>query len=345
MNMKKWVFGFGVIMLLGACTHQGTSVHESSSAQETVKVSVQKVAQMVPDTTLEYSGTVVPKVTVPLSFKNMGTVLELRVDEGDFVRKNQVLAILDKSTFESAYKAALATQKQAQDAYERMKKVYEKGSLPEIQWKEVLARVAQANSASEIVKENLENCTLRAPSSGIIGTRNLEVGANTAPGVAVFNLMDIQEVYVKISVPENEIGKIEKGQHAQIVIPALGNRSLEATVQKIGVSANAISKTYEVKLLMKNPELIVKPGMVCDVNLNIGWQKKVLVAPYSAILKEGSKSYVFVYDAGSQTVHQREVKTGAFVANQIEIISGLTPEDVVVTSGHYKLHEGARVRI
>lgn len=345
MKTQKWMIGLAGILLFASCKQNPSNQDVKMAGDKAIRVEIRPAGKTVPDSTLEYSGAVIPSVNVPLSFKTMGTVTGILVDEGDFVKKGQVLARLDHTSFESSYNAALASQKQAKDAYERLKKVYEKGSLPEIQWQEVLTKLEQAQAAEEIARRNLDNCTLRAPANGVIGARKLEVGANAAPGVTVLNLMDIKEVFVKISVPENEISKIKKGQHALVTIPALGDEDFEATVQKIGVSANAISKTYEVKLKVGNAALEIKPGMVCDVKLNIGAQKETVVVPFNSVLKEGDKTLVFVVDKNTQTVQKTEVKTGAFINNDIEIISGLSAGDLVVTVGQQKLRNHQRVEL
>lgn len=345
MKKRNLLFVVTASLLLMSCSEKQSTENNLSTKKKAIKVETQLVKATHPESTLQYSGSITPAVNIPLSFKTMGTVLAINVDEGDQVYQGQVLAEVDKTSSESSHKAAKATQKQAQDAYDRLKTVYDKGSLPEIKWEEVKAKLEQANSMEQISKQNLENCQLIAPSMGIIGSRNLEVGSNAAPGITVLNIMEIKNVFVKISVPENEIGKIKKEQSAEVIIPAIGEEPFEAIVKKIGVSANMVSKTYEVKLRMNNANLIIKPGMVCDVKLNIGDQEEIVAIPYNSVLKRGEIQIVYVVDKQSGTAHQQEVVTGNFINNEIEITSGLSVGDEVIITGQHKLSENIQIEV
>jgi len=324
-------------MFLFLSCSRGEKNGEPKQKRGAIKVETQIVRKVEPDEALDYTGAIIPIVSVPLSFKLVGTVSAINVDVGDAVRANQFLAAVDKISYESSYKSAVAAQHQAQDAYNRLKKVYDKGSLPEIKWEEAQAKLKEANAAEKIAKRNLENCELSAPSSGVIGKRELEVGANTTPGIPVFELVEIQDVYVKIAVPENEISKVKKGQKARVVIKATGNEQYEAIVEKIGVVANMVSKTYEVKLRMKNPGLTARPGMVCDVDLKVGKQDEVIAIPYQAVITEGDKSIVYVVNKQQKIAQKRDVSTGNFINNKIEIVTGLAVGDEVVIHGQHKL--------
>jgi RND family efflux transporter MFP subunit len=240
----------------------------------------------------------------------------------------------------------LAALNQATDAYNRLKSVYDKGSLPEIKMQEITSQLEQAKSANKVAYQNLTNCTLRAPKSGFIGSRNIEVGSSTIPGNPVIDLVQIDEVYVRISVPENEINKISKGQKAKIIISALGSQEFIGKVEKVGVVANRMSKTYEVKILVPNPELLMKSGMACDVDVKLdSGTKSSLAIPYRSVIKdENDKNYVFKVDVDSKTVTKQLVELGPFANNQIEIVSGLSQGDIIVTEGHHQLTNNDKVR-
>ena len=106
-------------------------------------------------------------------------------------------------------------------------------------------------------------------SAGVIGSRNIELGSNAMPGVPAFELVNINTVYVKISVPENEITKIQKGMKADVIIPAVSSEAYPGVVDKIGVLASTISKTYEVKLKVQNKGLVIKPVWPAMLNFHL----------------------------------------------------------------------------
>lgn len=344
--MKRLIF----ISLLGlavvSCSQKESIKTNKTPEQKGIRVKVTRVLSENSDAILAYSGISEPTLIVPLSFQLPGKVVQINVDEGTHVRKGQVLAELDKNTYQNSYNAALALQKQAEDAYNRLKKVYEKGSLPEIKWQEVKAKLEQANSTAAIAKQNLDNAKLTSPIDGIISLRNIEEGANIAPGVPVFRVVSVKDILVKISVPDNEINRIQKAQVAQINFPALGNSVYQATVHKIGVTANTISKTFEVKLKIPNSDLVIKPGMVCEIELPLSNKNSgVLIPIQSAMKDENGTNYVFVVEEETHTAHRQNIQSGGIVNNKLSIVSGIQQGDLLVVEGQHKLTDNSKVQI
>ena len=130
-----------------------------------------------------YSGTVEEESGTPLSFATAGTVQKLHFHLGQRVAKGQLLATLDPTSMQNAYNAARATLEQAQDAFRRMEKLHEKGSLPDIKWVEVQSKLEQAVSMEQIASKNLNDCKLYAPYSGVIARKEVETGQNVMPGM------------------------------------------------------------------------------------------------------------------------------------------------------------------
>lgn len=342
--MKKIALYLLVVIIFISCQSKEENNKISEKKSDIIKVEAIAAKQSLHKYNLKYSGIVEASVSIPLSFQVPGMITKLLVDEGDLVYKGQKLAEVDKASLQSSYKAALATKEQAQDAYNRLKKVHDKGSLPEIKWEEVKAKLEQANSMAYVAQQNLANCTLIAPSAGIIGTRNAEVGENIMMGVPIMTLISIDNVLIKVSVPENEINRIKKNQKADIKIQAIGSEDYEGEVKKIGVVANTISKTYEVKIQLSNSEHKIKPGMVCDVKLNIDNEQYSIAVPYQSVQKDDAgKRFVFVINKQNNSVKKQLVETGSFVNNQLTILSGIKKGDLVVVSGQHKLKNNAKI--
>jgi RND family efflux transporter MFP subunit len=198
-----------------------------------------------------------------------------------------------------------------------------------------------------IAKNNLNKCRLYAPENGIIGRRNIEPGMSSLGNpIAPLELIKIESVYVKITVPENEINKIKKGQLATFKVSALDNRTFRGIVSNVGVVADQISRTYEVKITVKNPGLTLKPGMVCDVNLGIAPNKEVLEVSYQAVDKDNdNNSFVFVVDTAKKIVRKRIINTGNYQNDNIEVLSGLSLGEKVVCEGKQKLSDNSKINL
>lgn len=336
---------FGIVLSLVAVSCGNNKKNEIKQVSDKpIRVETQVVKKSTDELNLNFSGLIIPKVTTQLSFQLPGQVNKIYTDEGDFVKKGELLAELDNKSFVSAHKAAFAMKTQAEDAYKRLKRVYEKGSLPEIQWEDVKSKLEQANSAEQVARNNIENCRIIAPSSGVIGTKSVELGSSAIPGVSALTLLDINNVYIKISVPENEVNKIKKGQDARIVIPAINQKVLIGKVKKIGVIANVISKTYEVKILLENGDHSIKPGMVCDVNLSIPQVDDNITIPSQAVVKESdNKTYVYLVDKNTKSTKKQEVVIGEFVCNRLAVLRGLQQGDIIIVNGQHKLKKNSYV--
>ena len=341
----KWLLPMALILLSQSCQTKGEqNTSKTDHKNKVVKVIVKKVGADGLDDSLTYNGIITPTITTPLSFLLPGTITSIYVEEGDFVNKGKILAKLNESTYRTAYEGTTATEKQAQDAYNRLKTVYDKGSLPEIKWQEITAKLQQAKSANKIAHQNLSNTILRAPSNGYIGKRNVEVGESAITGVPILTLVSINDVYVKIAVPENEINKFNKNLSAAISIPALGSEIYKGEVDKIGVVANTVSKTYDVKIIVTNKNGVIKPGMACDVTIKMNPNVDTITISYQSIAKdEDGNNYVFVVDPNSKIVSKKKVQLGSFVNNKIEIVSGISKGDIIVVEGKQKITENQKV--
>ncbi|GAT63755.1 efflux RND transporter periplasmic adaptor subunit [Paludibacter jiangxiensis] len=339
--MKKVAYFVLCILTLAGCKQAKT---ESVADPKIVIAEVQQVST---SGALQYSGTIEPTQTIPLTFQAQGTVLKVLVNAGDPVKAGQLLAVVDKADAQSMYEMTLAKYQQAKDAYDRLKQVHDKGSLPEVKWVEMESNLQQAQSSVALSRNNLKKCNLYAPESGVIGKRNIEPGMNSLGNLnAPIELVKINTVYVKVAVPENEINLIKKGQKATFTVSALDNKEFEGTVTNVGVVADAISRTYEVKITVNNTKLELKPGMVCDVKLNVTANRTIVGVPLQAVDKDNdNRNYVYVVNVAGKTVSKRLVTVGIYQGDFVEILSGVNLGEKVVTGGLHKLSDNSKVTL
>ena len=341
--MQKTMILSAIVIILFGCKQKQDNVKQDVT---TIKVKAQTVQTFNGLSDLRYSGTVEASQTIPLTFQSTGTVERVLVQEGDAVRKGQLLATVDKADNQSIYNSSQAMYEQAKDAYDRLKQVYDNGSLSEVKWVEMETNLKKAQSQLEVSKSSLDKCNLYAPASGVIGKRNIEPGQSAISSFAPLELVKIETVLIKISVPENEIGKIKKGMTAAFTISALDNKQYEGTITNVGVVADQFSRTYEVKITVKNPELEIKPGMVCDVVLNTSAEKTMVLVPYNSVSKDTDGNlFVFVVSPDKKTVKKQVVKVGGYQTNGLEIISGLAADQTIVIEGKEKLFDNSLISL
>ena len=339
--MQKNLILFAILIVMASCGQKQEPVKKEVVS---IKVKVKAVQMVSGLSNLRYSGTVEAIQTIPLTFQSSGTVEQVLIQEGDVVHKGQLLAVVNKSDNQNNYNSALAMYEQAKDAYDRMKQVYEKGSLSEVKWVDMETKLKQAESQMQMAKSNLDKCNLYAPTSGIVGKRNIEPGQSSLSISAPIELVKIETVSVKISVPENEIGKIKKGMTATFTISALNNKSFEGTITNVGVVADQFSRTYEVKMMVNNSNLEMKPGMVCDVILNTAAIKELVVVPYDAVSKDTEgNSFVYIVSPDQKSVKKQIITVGDYQSSGVEVLSGLTVNQTIVVEGKEKLSDNSQI--
>ena len=293
-----------------------------------------------------YSGTAEEESGTPLSFATAGTVQELHFHLGQQVSKGQLLATLDSTSMQNAYNAAHATLEQAKDAFRRMEKLHEKGSLPDMKWVEVQSKLEQARSMEQIAKRKLDDCKLYAPFPGIIAEKSMEAGENVAPGMSVARLVTASSLVVKISVPETEMSSVQTGQKAEVTIKSLEGETFIAQIIEKGVVANPLSRTYEVKLKLEKPDKAIMPGMVTEVSLqpyNTDPQNLCVIPAHIVQIDEHNQSFVWSMKDGK--AHKSIIVCDEYMADGVIVSSGLSANDSIIVEGQQKVCEGTEVTL
>ena len=341
--MKKFIIPAMALSMLFACNPKENQDSLPGTKPITVTTVMVKKEKVV--TSLRYSGTVEAYQSIPLTFQTAGTVQEVLADAGDIVLKGQLLARLDQTDAKNMYEITLSQYQQAKDAYDRLKSVHAKGSLPEIKWVEMESKLEQAQSSLNLAKNNLEKCNMYAPVNGMVGRRNIEPGMySISLASAPLELVDIRQVYVKISVPENEVTKIVKGMKVSFMVSALDDKEFSGEVANISPVADRIARTYEAKILVPNPQFALKPGMVCDVKMETTMNKELILVPYQSVSKDNQNNvFVFVVDQQAKKAKKQLIKTGQYQDAGLEVTSGLEQGQIIVNGGKEKLSDNSLI--
>ncbi len=334
--------GLAALALFSAC---GSSPGPAPG-HAPVKVAVRTVAPAGAGRAFAYSGTIVESESLPQSFAVTGTVTAVHVDEGDAVAKGALLAELDDATYRQTLEMARAVEKQADDAFARLSRMYKNGNLPEVKYIEVETGLQKARAAAAIAKRNVDDCRLYASAGGFVGKRALEPGMVALPNVASVTIVRIDKVYARVPVPENDIALIRKCAPAAVRVGALGGREFEGRVEDIGVVADVLAHSYKVRIAVANPDRSIKPGMVCTASLDGPPRGSGAVVPHEAVLvDESGRRYVYVLDAAGTRAAVRAVKLGELLQNGIRVDEGLAAGETVVVAGQHKLVDGAAVQV
>lgn len=342
------------LSLLAAMTFffAACSDNKKQESKAPVAVSAIEVGAESHEGSSEYVGTIVERSGTSLSFEVPGKVMKLMVDNGDPVRKGQLLAVIDPTSLRETHRATLATLKQAEDACKRFEPLHRQGTISDIRWMDLQTKLEQAQTAEQLARTQLSHSQLFAPFSGIISERPAEQGMNVMAGQPIYHLVDIAAVDVKVSVPESEVSAIRIGSKASVKVSALGGRSYMATVKEKGVVADAVSHTYDIKLSISGSDGKLMPGMVCSVwlraassavNSESSSSMRISVPTNAVKLDADNRRFVWLVEAGK--AKRQYVTIGDFISGGVSITDGLRPGDHVITDGSQKVSEGMKVKV
>ena len=337
MNKKPFLLFMTLALMLTACSKKAPVSRATSVNVKTIKVAAS--SHVIGKS---YVGSIEEEDGANVSFGVIGNVVRVMVDEGQFVRKGQAMAEVDGQNVRNAHEISAATLNQAEEAYRRLKNLYDKGTLPEIKMVEMETALAKAKAAEAISRKSVSEIVLKAPFDGFVASSSVHVGASVIPGVTGFKLVKIDRVKVALSVPEKEIGKVRVGQAVSFTVSALDDQVFSGKIISRGVTASAISHAYEVKAVVENHKHQLLPGMVCKVRLENAEGGYAIVVPQQAIQISGQDKFIWMVKDGK--AHRQGVTTGEVINEGVVVETGLTTGDEIIVEGQSKVSEDVRVK-
>ena len=335
--MSLLFIGSVMLLSLSSCRHG-----ENADKSDPIKVKVITIDTVRSGLLRTYVGEIEEKLSLSLSFATGGKVEKVMVHEGDYVREGQLLVTVNTATARNAYNSAKAQLEQAEDAYRRLKIVYDQGSLAEVKWVEMLTNLEKARSMEQIAKKQLSDCELYAPASGVIGKCNARVGVGLLPGEPAVTLLDVSEVSVTFAVPENEISSLLIGRETDIIIPALNDMVLQGQVSEKSITSNPVAHSYQVKIALPNSNRKLLPGMVCKVVVDQP-NEDGFVIPANCVQTRPEGLCIWVVKNGKP--ERRIIEATEYVVNGVLVLEGLHQDDTVIVEGQQKLFTGAEITI
>lgn len=336
--MRNKILLFPLLLLLLGCEERK---EQKQNCYSVIPIEYEVVGQTSEEVYRNYVGAVSSEVEIPLVFVYGGTLVELYVHNGQAVRKGDIIAKVDDTSAKSLHETALATLRQAQDGYERLKKVYDDGGISEVRWVQMETDLEKARQSEISTRKHLEQCTLYASQDGVISMDKHLVGENVSPMQTFCRIIDLRKMNVEFSVPEREIQFVKKGDVAFADIPSLGLKNIELEVVDKSIVANSFGHTYDVKtrVVSDNAKEIL-PGMVAKIRMTATALSGIVI-PSSCVQTVADGIAVWVVENGK--AFRRNIVPSDFVKNGVIVKSGLNHGDTIVTAGYQKLYNGAKV--
>lgn len=360
-NIWVGVFCVGAVMLLSACKEE----------ESFAKAPLREVRTIVVESgsgifERNFSGTLQSSNQTRFSFKVSGTIESIPVEVGQSVKKDDVIAIMDGSTYALEEQRARANLVEAQSQlrnvkadYERTKKLYEAGNSSRADLdnaraaSEVAAASTQAaNKALQIAQQNLSYTKLRAAEDCQIASIPANSGENVASGAEVITATCGDDLEVQLDIPESMIGNIIKDMAVKVRFSALPDKTYQGVVKEVGVAAVGGGTTFPVDVLITDEDKTgLKSGLSADVTFTIdnrnNGKDALPLLPSIAVGEDQSGRFVFALQKqdGKAFIKRVPVTIGQIQQGGIEIANGVTPGMQVVTAGVSVLRDGMEVKV
>jgi membrane fusion protein, multidrug efflux system len=303
-------------------------------------------------TTTAVIGTMEAVHGVMVSADLPGAVARINFDSGKAVREGDILVELDTRE-ERAQLAALEAQRDlAKVNYDRTEQLVKEGVISRLEYDQATAQQKQTEANVGAIRATIQRKTIRAPFSGILGIRKVNLGQYLSAGSAIVQLQSLNPIYVNFGLPQQALGQVHVGRNLRVTSEDIVGKAFTGRVTALDSVVDQATRNVQVQATLSNPEGKLHPGMFVQVEVVQGESRPVITLPASAISYAPYGDSVFVItdlkDQKGQTyrgVRQQFVKLEGSRGDQVAVVSGLNPGDEVVTSGVFKLRNGAAVQV
>jgi len=314
--------------------------------------------------TLNAIGTVTAVQGVTVSADLPGIVAHIAFESGAAVREGDLLVQLDTKQ-EQAQLAQQQARLAAVDAarelarlnFDRLQGLVDEGAITRADYdragaeqKQAVAEQTQTEAQIEEIRATIARKTIRAPFSGILGLRQVNLGQYLSAGDAVVPLQSLDPTYVNFGLPQQDAGQVRAGQTVRIATEDVAGIAFTGRVTAINSIVDEATRNVQIQATLANPAGKLRPGMFVQTEVLLGASRVAVTLPASAISYAPYGDSVFIVEALKDSkgqkyrgVRQQFVKLGAARGDQIAVLSGIKPQEEIVTSGAFKLRNGAAV--
>ena len=281
-----------------------------------------------------------------------GTVAQISFDSGRSVQAGEVLAELDTRQERAQLAATEAQRDLAKINHARMQQLVNEGVISRQDYDKAMAEQKQTEANVAEIQATIARKTIRAPFAGVLGIRQANLGQYLAAGNPIVSLQSLNPIYVNFSVPQQELSQMRPGRTIHFTSDSLPGIEFTGRINALESVVDPATRNLQVQATVNNPGGKLRPGMFVQVAVGVGEQRAIIPLPASAISYApfGDSVYV-VADLTSpegksyRGVRQQFVKVEGARGDQVGVVSGIKPGEEIVTSGVFKLRNGAAVAV
>ncbi len=276
-----------------------------------------------------------------------GTVEIIRVEEGAEVSAGQVLAVLKNPQLKGEFDRAKAEHDRAKEQFESLKSLFDKGFVARNEYETAAHTYDTARLTFEQSREAYAARELDTPIKGTVSMRDLRYGEAVSPPKLAFQIVDLTNLKVDLSLPERDLSRVAKGQKARIRTEVLEGIEVGGRVERISPVVDPQTGTVKVTIAVDPGQKDLRPGMFVNVDIIVTTHEDALLLPKRALVYAEGKPYVFVVEEqdGETVGARRAVKLGFNEEDRVEVLEGASEGDQVIVVGQSTLRDKGRVKV
>lgn len=319
-----------------------TSQPIGGAARSELVVSATVLEPQVLNNLFRITGVLLPDEEVDLTFESPGKITHINFQEGAFVRQGTLLAKVNDAPLQAELKKLETQLPLAEDRLYRQETLLAKDAISQETYQSVSTQLETLLADIELVKARIDQTELRAPFSGVIGLRQVSEGAYASPNVVISTLTKISPLKIEFSLTQNFVNSIRPGSEIAFTVENDLN-VYNATVYAVESRLDIQTLSLFARARYANSDGKIKPGQSASIQIKLDQIENAIVIPSISSVKEMGRDIAYVYRDG--VAQEVEIITGMRTSSSVEVISGLSVGDTLLTTGVMQLRSGMPVRI
>ncbi|WP_424985216.1 efflux RND transporter periplasmic adaptor subunit [Microbulbifer sp. S227A] len=351
MSLWKQLLILGLLALLalggyeGFTRYAGPSGEAGNTAPGRSRAAVVELARAettILSQTVEAVGTTRARQSVEIVPQAEGRIIEMNFTAGEQVSEGTVLVRLDDTIERANLAEAEARLRERGKVFERMTQLSNSNAVAEAALEDSIARLAEARAELDRARQHLNERSIRAPFSGVVGLAEIDRGARVATGTLIARLDDLSEVEVEFSLPETLFARARVGQRLVATSIAFPGQGFDGKIAAVDSRIDPVSRSFRTRAIIPNPDGVLPAGMFMALELTLS-QDEFVVVPEEAIIFQAAETYVFAVQDG--IAKRTRVTTGQRRDGRVAVLSGLDAGTDVVVRGLHRVHDGNPVEV
>ena len=295
---------------------------------------------------IEALGTLKANDAVNITVHASDFVTEIYFTDGQRVARGDLLLKLESTEEQALLQEARYTLEEAKSQLDRVSVIAKRGDASESVLDERQREYNVAKSRLAAIQSRLDDRKVEAPFAGVLGLNDVSRGTFLTPGDVITTLIDDSTMKLDFGIPAVYLSEIKAGMNIEATTPGYPDRLFKGRIESVDNRVDPVSRSVQVRAKLPNPEGLLKPGMLMEVDL-LTRQREALIIPEEAIIPVATKTYVYVLDEQTDpfTAKRMEVVTGSRWEGEVEIRSGLSAGQTIITDGTNKLQPNSKVRL